>query len=115
MELRDDFAWFRPQGFSLQSQRQRRVASTWNRFVGGRDLLNIAATQYPRPAQRRQAMLHLALESRVSPGARAIVYPHRFVWLATTIGEIGRAEADFAEGHAEAGVEVTRNVNPVRV
>jgi hypothetical protein len=79
------------------------------------DFFNISPRRNPFPPQRRQTLLDIALERRVTPGSGAIIDAHRFVDLQPAGGGMGRREADLAEGDADGGMNFARQVGPAGV
>ena len=73
--------------------------------------LNIAAGANPFRAQRGQALLDIALEIRIAPGAGAVINADRFVLLDGAGVGFGGREFDFAHGHADVGMEFAGDVN----
>src|SRR6267378_6160785 len=76
-------------------------AAAGNRLVRTRHLLYIAASQDPGTAQSRQALLHLSIKFRISPGPRAVVQGNRFIYLCAVVRVTRRAELDLAERHPD--------------
>ncbi len=73
--------------------------------------LHIAAGANPLGAQCRQPLLHRAFEVRIAPRTGAIIDAHRLILLDGAGVRPGGREFDFAQGHADIGVDLPRDVN----
>ena len=77
--------------------------------------LHIFAGANPRFPNARQTLGHIAGESRIAPGSAAIIDPHGVVGGHAAVHALGGSHLDFAQGHANFGVEAAGQINPVGV
>ena len=78
------------------------------------DFFDVAARQNPGPAQRGRPLLDVAIERGIAPRAGAIIDAHGFIGLDAAVERLGRAELDFAEGHANRPDESCPGRTPAR-
>ena len=78
-------------------------------------LLHVAALQDPVLADARQALLDIALEAGIAPGAAGIVNADGGVGFDLAAHRLGMRERDLAHGHAQAGVDAALQVNAAAV
>jgi len=74
-------------------------------------LRDIAAAQDPLAAQGGKALLHRALEGRVSPGSGAVVDPDRCVGFHLAAESLGGRKRDLTQGNPEVGMQRSFDVD----
>ncbi len=77
--------------------------------------LHIAALKDPIAPQRRQALLHVALERRIAPRAAAVVYAHRLVDLDLAIEALGVAQFNLPHRHSDIVTGLARDIDALGV
>ena len=74
-------------------------------------LLDIAPGSYPFVAQKGKAIVHVALESRISPRSTCVVNADGGVLLRVAVEGLGWVEGDLAHRHADVLVLFAFNID----
>src|ERR1051326_6318092 len=110
-ELSHDLSRFRAQRLASQRCGNRDVTAAWNRSVRGPGFLDISASYDPFLPQRRQTLLHLTMEIRVTPGPGAIINTDRGVGFCAAVERFSRAQLDLPKWHAHIQMQFSGDEN----
>src|SRR5437899_5954162 len=79
------------------------------------DFFDIAARENPVPAQWRQALFNVAIETRLAPRTAGVVNADRLVHFNLAVHRLGRRERYFAERHAKIEMQFAGADNLFRI
>ncbi len=78
-------------------------------------LFDISPVQDPFPSNGRETSSHIAVEFRISPGSRAVIDSHGFIFFNFSIGMLSVRDTNLSHGYFQPFVNLAFDVDAGRI